>query len=77
MWGAGLAVGLAGLLAKRPDIVLNGGALALSQFVLEDGDIPTIMQREFKKNGVELVYCIIDIWYICYLYYEVTDEIIG
>lgn len=52
--GAGLAVGLAGLLAKRPDIVLNGGALALSQFVLEDGDIPTIMQREFKKNGVEL-----------------------
>lgn len=25
----------------------------------------------------QLVYCIIDIWYICYLYYEVTDEIIG
>lgn len=31
-----------------------GGSLALSQFQLEDGDIPTIMQREFKKNGVEL-----------------------
>lgn len=29
------------------------------------------------KNKKPLVYCIIDIWYICYLYYEVTDEIIG
>lgn len=45
---------LAGLLVKRSDIVLNEGSLALSQFKLEDGDIPTIMQREFKKNGVEL-----------------------
>lgn len=52
--GVGTIEGLAGLLVKRPDIVLNGGSLALSQFQLEDGDIPTIMQREFKKNGVEL-----------------------
>lgn len=52
--GVGMIEGLAGLLVKRPDIVLNGGSLALSQFKLEDGDIPTIMQREFKKNGVEL-----------------------
>lgn len=52
--GVGAIEGLAGLLFKRPDIVLNGGSLALSQFKLEDGDIPTIMQREFKKNGVGL-----------------------
>lgn len=52
--GVGTIEGLAGLLLKRPDIVLNGGSLALSQFKLEDGDIPTIMQREFKKNGVGL-----------------------
>lgn len=52
--GVGTIEGLAGLLVKRPDIVLNGGSLALSQFQLGDGDIPTIMQREFKKNGVEL-----------------------
>lgn len=52
--GVGAIEGLAGLLFKRPDIVLNGGSLALSQFKLEDGDIPIIMQREFKKKGVEL-----------------------
>lgn len=52
--GVGTIEGLAGLLVKRPDIVLNGGSLALSQFKLEDGDIPSIMQREFKKNGVDL-----------------------
>ena len=44
--------GLAGWLLKRPDIVLNGGALALSQFELEDGNILTIMEREFKKCGI-------------------------
>lgn len=52
--GIGTIKGLAGLLVKRPDIVLNGGSLALSQFQLEDGDIPTIMQREFEKEGIKL-----------------------
>ena len=45
---------LAGLQLKRPDIVLNGGALALSQFELEDGDALTIMEREFEKYGIHL-----------------------
>ena len=31
----------------------------------------------YKRQQMLLLYCIIDIWYICYLYYEVTDEIIG
>lgn len=51
--GVGAAKGLVGLLARRPDIVLNGGALALSQFRLEDGDILTIMEKEFKKNNIQ------------------------
>lgn len=52
--GVGAITGLAGLLAKRPDIVLNGGALALSQFQLEDGNLLSIMEREFKKNDIQL-----------------------
>lgn len=45
---------MAGICLKRPDIVFSGGALALSQFRLEDGNIPTIMQRELKKNGIDI-----------------------
>lgn len=52
--GVGVLEGLGGLITKRPDIVINGGSLALSQFELEDGNIPSIMEREFKKNGVDL-----------------------
>lgn len=35
--------------------------------------------RELLEDIFEdkLVYCIIDIQYICHFYYEVTDEIIG
>ena len=50
--GIGAIESLAGLQLKRPDIVLNGGALALSQFELEDGNILAIMEREFKKCGI-------------------------
>lgn len=48
----GMAEGLAGLFMRRPDIVMNGGSLALSQFDLEDGSVSEIMQREFKKLGI-------------------------
>lgn len=37
----------------------------------------TSVLGEGRGETTVLVYCIIDIWYICYLYYEVTDEIIG
>lgn len=49
-----IAEGLTGLLLKRPDIVLNAGALALSQFELEDGNASTVMANAFKKRGVGL-----------------------
>ena len=50
----GVFESMAGICLKRPDIIFNGGALALSQFQLEDGNIPTIMQRELKKNGIDI-----------------------
>lgn len=50
----GLAMGLGGILAKRSDIAINGGALALSQFKLEDGDVLSILEKEFKKSNVGL-----------------------
>lgn len=52
--GKGTAMGLAGLLEKRPDIVMNGGALALSQFRMEDGNAPAVMEKMFRENGVGL-----------------------
>lgn len=43
-----------GLLQKRPDVVLNGVSVALSQFELEDGNILEIMQKKFEKDGIGL-----------------------
>ena len=43
-----------GILQKRPDVVLNAGSVALSQFELEDGNILELIQNKFKKDGLEL-----------------------
>lgn len=45
---------LAGIVSKRPDIAMNGIALALSQFELEDGNIASIMEKEFKNCGMPI-----------------------
>lgn len=42
------------LLQKKPDVVLNGGAMALSQLELDDGNALEFMQKKFKNEGVGL-----------------------
>ena len=41
-------------LQKKPDVVLNGGAMALSQLELDDGNALEFMQKKFKNEGVGL-----------------------
>lgn len=49
---AGTGIGIGGLLLERPDIVMSGGSLALSQFNLEDGNLLEVMEKQFKEQGI-------------------------
>lgn len=49
----GAGIGIGGLLLERPDIVMSGGALALSQFNLEDGKVSEVMEKQFKDQGID------------------------
>ncbi len=48
----GTGIGIGGLLLERPDIVMSGGSLALSQFNLEDGNLLEVMEKQFKEQGI-------------------------
>lgn len=50
--GIGAAKALTGIINKRPDIAINGISLALSQFKLEDGNISSLIEKEFKNCGM-------------------------
>ena len=49
----GTGIGIGGLLLERPDIVMSGGSLALSQFNLEDGNLLKVMEKQFKEQGID------------------------